>query len=231
MLLTHQVFTLSVVGLSPCHRLDARHHLQLFFFSLFCLYCLLGVLLPTDQLLFDTATSLLGGVVYFPFLNFLLRFPFLFLLSSFSNKLQHGVQVLELMARDVFGLELAENVLRLPALPLLLFQHQLAELVTLRLQQIHAIHAWVCRGEEKRVADMLPRGGEDLNCGLWVGSELGAAVHVLVCWRDWGHVRQSDRPSLCIASAGKIEDAAFSRVDSPLTLSCPIFLVEPLLTE
>ena len=31
-----------------------------------------------------------------------------------------------------------------------------------------------------------------LNCGLWVGSELGAAVHVLVCRRDWGHVCQSD---------------------------------------
>ena len=36
---------------------------------------------------------------------------------------------------------------------------------------IHAIHAWVCRGEEKRVADMLPRGGEDLHEGRlgWVG--------------------------------------------------------------
>ena len=41
------------------------------------------------------------------------------------------------MARDVFGLELAEDVLRLPALPLLLLQHQLAELVTLRLQQLN----------------------------------------------------------------------------------------------
>ena len=51
--------------------------------------------------------------------------------------LQHGVQVLELMARDVFGLELAEDVLRLPAFPLLLLQHQLAELVTLRLQQLN----------------------------------------------------------------------------------------------
>ena len=36
---------------------------------------------------------------------------------------------------------------------------------------IHAIHAWVCRGEEKRVANMLPRGGEDLHEGRlgWVG--------------------------------------------------------------